>query len=592
MDERKRLQEKLALLPDLPGCYLMKDEHDQVIYVGKAKVLKNRVRSYFVGSHDGKTQALVNEIRDFEYIITSSDIEALILEMNLIKKYKPKYNAMLKDDKSYPFIKLTAERHPRLIITRKVKRDKGKYFGPYPNVRAAKDTKRLLDRLYPLRKCQTLPDRPCLYYHIGQCLAPCIHDVPEETYKKMTDEISKFLNGGHEEVKKQLTEKMHEAAEALDFERAKEYRDKIRHIEVTMEQQKVALNDYIDRDVFGYAVDKGWMCVQVFFIRQGKLIERDVSIFPVYNEPKEEILTFLGQFYEKENHFKPKEILLPAEVDEQLAGALLNVPVIKPRRGKKKELVQLAVKNAGQALKEKLLLMERDEARTTRAAENLGKILGIGYPRRIEAFDNSNIQGVHPVSAMVVFTDGKPDKKEYRKYRVKTVQGPDDFETMREIARRRYLRVLRENLPLPDLIIVDGGKGQIEAVKDVLQNEFDLDIPVAGLAKDDRHQTARLLFGDPLAVVPLEKNSEEFYLLQRIQEEVHRFAVAFHRQVRSKSMIHSVLDEVPGIGEKRKKLLLKHFGSVKKMKEASLEDFLRIGLPKNVCEALVEKLKE
>ncbi|MBY6273633.1 MAG: excinuclease ABC subunit C [Caldibacillus debilis] len=592
MDERKRLQEKLALLPDLPGCYLMKDEHDQVIYVGKAKVLKNRVRSYFVGSHDGKTQALVNEIRDFEYIITSSDIEALILEMNLIKKYKPKYNAMLKDDKSYPFIKLTAERHPRLIITRKVKRDKGKYFGPYPNVRAAKDTKRLLDRLYPLRKCQTLPDRPCLYYHIGQCLAPCIHDVPEETYKKMTDEISKFLNGGHEEVKKQLTEKMHEAAEALDFERAKEYRDKIRHIEVTMEQQKVALNDYIDRDVFGYAVDKGWMCVQVFFIRQGKLIERDVSIFPVYNEPKEEILTFLGQFYEKENHFKPKEILLPAEVDEQLAGALLNVPVIKPRRGKKKELVQLAMKNAGQALKEKLLLMERDEARTTRAAENLGKILGIGYPRRIEAFDNSNIQGVHPVSAMVVFTDGKPDKKEYRKYRVKTVQGPDDFETMREIARRRYLRVLRENLPLPDLIIVDGGKGQIEAVKDVLQNEFDLDIPVAGLAKDDRHQTARLLFGDPLAVVPLEKNSEEFYLLQRIQEEVHRFAVAFHRQVRSKSMIHSVLDEVPGIGEKRKKLLLKHFGSVKKMKEASLEDFLRIGLPKNVCEALVEKLKE
>lgn len=592
MDERKRLQEKLALLPDLPGCYLMKDEHDQVIYVGKAKVLKNRVRSYFVGSHDRKTQALVNEIRDFEYIITSSDIEALILEMNLIKKYKPKYNAMLKDDKSYPFIKLTAERHPRLIITRKVKRDKGKYFGPYPNVRAAKDTKRLLDRLYPLRKCQTLPDRPCLYYHIGQCLAPCIHDVPEETYKKMTDEISKFLNGGHEEVKKQLTEKMHEAAEALDFERAKEYRDKIRHIEVTMEQQKVALNDYIDRDVFGYAVDKGWMCVQVFFIRQGKLIERDVSIFPVYNEPKEEILTFLGQFYEKENHFKPKEILLPAEVDEQLAGALLNVPVIKPRRGKKKELVQLAVKNAGQALKEKLLLMERDEARTTRAAENLGKILGIGYPRRIEAFDNSNIQGVHPVSAMVVFTDGKPDKKEYRKYRVKTVQGPDDFETMREIARRRYLRVLRENLPLPDLIIVDGGKGQIEAVKDVLQNEFDLDIPVAGLAKDDRHQTARLLFGDPLAVVPLEKNSEEFYLLQRIQEEVHRFAVAFHRQVRSKSMIHSVLDEVPGIGEKRKKLLLKHFGSVKKMKEASLEDFLRIGLPKNVCEALVEKLKE
>lgn len=338
MESKKIIQEKLALLPNQPGCYLMKDRQGTIIYVGKAKILKNRVRSYFTGSHDGKTQALVNEIEDFEYIITSSNIEALILEMNLIKKHNPKYNVMLKDDKSYPFIKLTAERHPRLIITRKVKKDKGKYFGPYPNVFAAKETKKLLDRLYPLRKCSTLPNRVCLYYHIGQCLAPCVNNISEETYKEMTDEITKFLNGGYTEVKKQLTEKMMEASEALDFERAKEYRDKISAIETTMEKQKMTMQDFVDRDVFGYAVDKGWMCVQVFFIRQGKLIERDVSMFPFYDDPEEEMLTFLGQFYEKPNHFKPKEILLSKEVDGELAKELLGVKIIQPARGQKKSL--------------------------------------------------------------------------------------------------------------------------------------------------------------------------------------------------------------------------------------------------------------
>ena len=358
------IKNKLTLLPDQPGCYLMKDRQGTIIYVGKAKVLKNRVRSYFTGSHDGKTLRLVNEIEDFEYIVTSSEIEALILEINLIKKYDPKYNVMLKDDKSYPFIKLTSERHPRLITTRKVKKDKGKYFGPYPNVHSANETKKLLDRVYPLRKCSTLPDRVCLYYHLDQCLAPCINEVKEQEYQTMIEEITRFLNGGYQEVKKELTNKMTAAAEELDFERAKEYRDRIAHIEATMEKQKMTATDFTDRDVFGYAFDKGWMCVQVFFIRQGKLIERDVSMFPLYNEPEEEILSFLGQFYTKENHFKPKEILVPETISVELAGQLLGVKVLKPQRGQKKELVKLAGKNATIALKEKFYLIERDEERT------------------------------------------------------------------------------------------------------------------------------------------------------------------------------------------------------------------------------------
>ncbi|WP_066386003.1 excinuclease ABC subunit UvrC [Neobacillus mesonae] len=585
------IKQKLTLLPDQPGCYLMKDRQGTIIYVGKAKVLKNRVRSYFTGSHDGKTLRLVQEIEDFEYIVTSSNIEALLLELNLIKKYDPKYNVMLKDDKTYPFIKLTAERHPKLIITRKVKKDKGKYFGPYPNVGAANETKKLLDRIYPLRKCATLPDRICLYYHLGQCLAPCVNEVSEDQYKQMTDEITRFLNGGYKEIKKELTEKMTAAAEDLDFERAKEYRDKIIHIETIMEKQKITMTDFTDRDVFGYAVDKGWMCVQVFFVRQGKMIERDVSMFPIYNEPEEEILTFLGQFYQQPNHFKPKEILIQDDVDLHMAEQLLEVKVLQPQRGQKKELVKMAIKNAKIALNEKFSLIEKDEERTIKAVENLGELLGIYTPHRIESFDNSNIQGTDPVSAMVVFIDGKANKREYRKYKIKSVKGPDDYESMREVTRRRYSRVLKENLPLPDLIIIDGGKGHVEAVRDILENELGLDIPLAGLVKDEKHRTSQLLYGNPLEIVPLPRNSQEFYLLQRIQDEVHRFAITFHRQTRGKTAFQSLLDDIPGIGEKRKKLLLKHFGSVKKMKDAGLDKFTAIGLPENVAVELVKKLQ-
>lgn len=584
------LKEKLAILPDQPGCYLMKDKYGTVIYVGKAKVLKNRVRSYFTGSHDGKTLRLVNDIVDFEYIVTSSNLEALILEMNLIKKHDPKYNIMLKDDKGYPFIKITAEKQPRLVITRKIKKDKGKYFGPYPNVQAANETKRLLDRIYPLRKCSTMPDRPCLYYHIGQCLAPCVKEVKEEQNKQIIENITRFLNGGYEHVKTELTEKMLKASEELDFERAKEYRDQIAHIEATMEKQKVTFNDFVNRDVFGYSYDKGWMCVQVFFIRQGKLIEREVSMFPFYKEPEEDFLTFIGQFYAK--NIKPKEVMVPATIDAELAEKLVEVEVQHPKRGKKKELVELACKNAKIALGEKFYLIERDEERTVGAVERLGEELGIAAPYRIEAFDNSNIQGTDPVSAMIVFVDGKPEKKEYRKYKIKTVKGPDDYSSMREVVRRRYSRALKEDLPLPDLIVVDGGKGHLAAVQDVLENELGLLVPTAGLVKDDKHRTSNLMIGEPPQIIPLERNSQEFYLLQRIQDEVHRFAITFHRQVRSKSAFQSVLDDIPGVGEKRKKALLKYFGSVKKLKEATVEDIRNSGVPQNIAEKIYETLQK
>ncbi|KAA0804603.1 excinuclease ABC subunit C [Bacillus tropicus] len=588
----EHLKEKLAILPDQPGCYLMKDKQGTVIYVGKAKVLKNRVRSYFTGSHDGKTLRLVGEIVDFEYIVTSSNLEALILELNLIKKHDPKYNIQLKDDKTYPFIKITAEKQPRLLITRNVKKDKGKYFGPYPNAQSAHETKKLLDRMYPLRKCSNMPDKVCLYYHMGQCLAPCVKEVTEEQNKEIVDEIIKFLNGGHKEVRSELETKMYEASEKLEFERAKELRDQIAHIDAIMEKQKMIMSDLVDRDVFGYAVDKGWMCVQVFFVRKGKLIERDVSMFPIYDEPEEGFLTFIGQFYENSSHFKPKEIVVPGSIDSELVERFLEVEATQPKRGKKKDLVELANKNAKIALEEKFYLIERDEERTIKAVENLGKQLGIETPYRIEAFDNSNIQGTNPVSAMIAFIDGKPAKKEYRKYKIKTVQGPDDYESMREVVRRRYIRALKENLPLPDLIIIDGGKGHLAAASDILENELGLYIPMAGLVKDDKHKTSHLIIGDPPEPVMLERNSQEFYLLQRIQDEVHRFAITFHRQLHGKSVIQSALDDIPGIGDKRKKILLKHFGSLKKMKEASVTEFVEAGMPKNVAETIYTYLAD
>src|SRR5690625_545684 len=569
MQQFDHLKDKLAILPDKPGCYLMKNKKNEVIYVGKSKALKNRVRSYFSGAHDLKTQRLVNEIQDFEYIVTSSELEALILEMNLIKKYDPKYNVMLKDDKSYPFIKITHEEHTRLIVTRKVKKDKGKYFGPYTNVYAARETKKLLDRLYPLRKCNVMPKRVCLYYHINQCLGPCEFPVSQKTNDELVREITQFLNGGHQHIKKELQQKMKKSADELDFERAKEYRDLIEHIEAVMEKQTMSLPDKMDRDVFGFSYDKGWMCIQVFFIRQGQLIERDVTVFPFFNDANESFVSYVAQFYNHSNHLKPREVLVPVGTDAQLLEEVLKTKIKTPYRGKMRDLVELAMENAKIALNEKFSLIEQDEERTIKAVEKLGDILNIETPHRIEAFDNSNIQGANPVSAMVVFIDGKPKKNEYRKYKITTVENPDDYETKREVIRRRYQRVLKEQLPLPDLILVDGGKGQMSAAKEVLEDELGLDIPICGLAKDDKHKTSELLYGDPPEPVRLKRNDQSFYLVQRIQDEVHRFAITFHRQLRGKSAFQSSLDNIEGIGPKRKRLLMRHFGSIEKIKESS-----------------------
>lgn len=589
---KEEIKNKLSVVPMEPGCYLMKDRNDQVIYVGKAKKLRNRLRSYFTGAHDTKTTRLVAEIRNFEFIVTSDETESLLLELNLIKQYQPRYNILLKDDKSYPFIKITKEKYPRLVVTRRVKKGTGKYFGPYPNAYSAQETKKLLDRIYPFRKCDKMPDKLCLYYHIGQCLGPCVYDVDLEKYAEMTREISDFLNGEDQTILKNLENRMQQASEDLDFEQAKEYRDLIQHIHNLTRKQKIMSPDKSTRDVFGYSVSKGWMCVQVFFIRQGNMIKRDATMIPLQQTEEEEFYTFIGQFYELNQHLLPKEVHVPKNLDKDIIKSVVDTKIVQPVRGKKKEMVDLANHNAEVSLDNKFELIARDESRTVKAIEELGDRMGIQSPIRIEAFDNSNIQGVDPVSAMVSFVDGKPNKKGYRKYKIKTVEGPDDYKSMREVVRRRYTRVLIEGTPLPDLIIVDGGKGHMSGVIDVLENELGLDIPVAGLRKNDKHRTSEILYGEQAEVVPLKKNSQAFYLLQRIQDEVHRFAITFHRQTRQKSGLKSVLDTVEGIGAKRKTRLLRTFGSIKKMREAPIEDLKGAGLPQKVAENLQAALEE
>lgn len=584
------IKSKLELLPTSPGCYIHKDKNGTIIYVGKAKNLRNRVRSYFHGSHDTKTEALVSEIVDFEFIVTESNIEALLLEINLIKENKPKYNIMLKDDKSYPFIKITNERYPRLIITRQVKKDGGLYFGPYPDVGAANEIKRLLDRIFPFRKCTNPPSKVCFYYHIGQCMAHTICKKDEAFFKSMAQEVSDFLKGQDDKIIDGLKEKMTTAAQTMEFERAAEYRDLIQAIGTLRTKQRVMAKDLQNRDVFGYYVDKGWMCVQVFFVRQGKLIERDVNLFPYYNDSDEDFLTYVGQFYQEKSHLVPNEILIPQDIDEEAVKALVDTKVLKPQRGEKKQLVNLAIKNARVSLEQKFNLLEKSVEKTQGAIENLGRLLQIPTPVRIESFDNSNIMGTSPVSAMVVFVNGKPSKKDYRKYKIKTVVGPDDYASMREVIRRRYGRVQRDGLTPPDLIVIDGGQGQVNIAKQVIQEELGLDIPIAGLQKNDKHQTHELLFGDPLEVVELSRNSQEFFLLQRIQDEVHRFAITFHRQLRSKNSFSSQLDGIEGLGPKRKQNLMKYFKSLTKIKEASVDEIVEVGIPRAVAESVHQHL--
>ena len=576
------LRQKLTLLPEKPGVYLMKDILGQIIYVGKAKILKNRVRSYFSGSHNGKTERLVSQIVDFEYIMTESEVEALVLECNLIKKHNPKYNILLRDDKTYPYLIITEETHPRILVTRQVKKGRGKYFGPYPNATAAQEAARLLNRLFPFRKCRQIPTRPCLYYHLEQCLAPCVTDVALNVYVEMRKEVSTFLKGNQSEIITLLEGKMQTASEALHYERAREYRDLIEDLKLLREKQNITLNDFIDRDVVGYAISTDQMCIQVFYLRLGKLLARDSFIFPYYEEPEEAFISFVAQFY-LERAVWPPEILLPP-LESQVLASLF--PIAVPQKGKKRDLLQMAMSNAQSTLHDQISLEIHQQSETQLALATLGELLSIPVPSRIEAFDISNTSGAHTVAGMVQFIEGKPQRQEYRKYKIQPMETSDDTAAMGQVVLRRYARLVSENGPLPNLILADGGKGQINAVSKALK-ELNLTIPVAGMVKNERHQTHGLLdqSGNPVA---LPKSHPTFYLLGRIQNEVHRFAITFHRQQRAKSMTLSALDNIPGIGPKRKQRLLRHFSSLDDIQRASIEELQAAGLPQSAATVIYQ----
>ena len=581
------LKEKLLLLPNKPGCYLMKDKNGVIIYVGKAKNLKNRVNSYFKSSHSGKTKVLVSNIVDFEYIITNSELEALLLEINLIKEHNPKYNVLLKDDKSYPYIEITDEKVPRLLIVRpsKLRKKNHKLYGPYPNSTAAKKTIELLNRLYPLRKCKTMGKRECLYYHIGECLGYCCNKIDKQEIDSMVSEITRFLKGEDKIVLDKIDAMMESAISKLNFEKAKELNELKEFVSVTLRKQLIDLNDNIDRDIFGYAVYKGYIGIQVLFLRGGKLIERNSSIYPIITDEIEDLTLFISSFYDK-NNIKPKEILIPDIIDDALIKDVLNINVIKPVKGKKKELVEMANKNALNTLKEKFELVKANDENALNACCELKDLLGISSANRIETFDNSHLFGTYTVSGMVVFTLGVPDKNNYRKYKILS-DAKDDYHLMKEVIYRRYFRVLMDNLERPDLIIVDGGKAQINAAEEVL-NSLNLDIPVCGLIKSEHHKTSSLLYNE--RIYDIDKTSNLFHMLERLQDEVHNYTISYHKNIRSKGALSSVLDNVPGIGEVRKRELLKKFPSVTKMKEASVSD-LEVVLPRDVAKNLYEFLK-
>lgn len=574
------LKDKIALLPTEPGCYLYKNEDDQVIYVGKAKNLKNRVKSYFTGAHNEKTTRLVQEIRDFNYVLTNSERESLILENNLIKQYLPKYNIRLIDDKTYPYIELTEEEHPKLQVVRQ-KEIKGRVFGPYPNVYAARETVRLLNRLYPFRKCDTLPKRACLYYHIGQCLAPCIH--PDIDYQDTIRDLTRFLKGDTSDTLKKLNQQMMEASDQLQFEKAIELRDMINHIEATTEKQIINLNDFKDRDAISFAFSKDDIAIQILMMRQGKIIDHHQVIFAYVGDVTESVLSYLLQFYETK---MPDEILFSDRfVFEDIEPYFEKIALI-PQKGDKRKLVDLATKNADYDLEHHFMLYRHRDEKRQKALEDLSDLVGTNV-RHIEVFDNAQLFGTAPISALIVFKDQGFEKKSYRKYHLQTTTN-DDYQAMKEVTYRRYQKNLVENGVMPDLILVDGGKGQLHAAEEVLLS-LGLSIPIAGLKKNNQHTLEALVFHDQ--IIPLLKQSELYKFLLKLSEEVHRFAITFHRETRKKKAKQSILDDIEGLGEKRKKLLLSHFTSLDEIKQASIEDIRKCGIPETVAKRLKEELR-
>ena len=583
------IKEKLALVPHLPGSYQMKDKTGTIIYVGKAKDLKNRLSSYFHGTHFGKTAKLVEEIVDFEYIVVGSNEEALILEINLIKKYDPKYNILLRDDKSYPYIEITNETVPRLMIVRSInrKKNKGRLFGPYPNVGAARETVNMLNRLYPLKKCNTFPKKECLYYHIGECLGYCTKKIEKEKIDNMVNEIISFFNGDHNIVTKKIEEEMYRESSLMHYEKAKELKDLLDSINITVAKQKVEINDKRNIDIFGYYENKGYLAIQVLFIRGCKIIERHKTIIPLIDDVNEQLTNYVATFYEN-GILKPNLIIVPSIVDESIK-IYLNVNIEKPSKGIKKKLVDMASENAKISLNEKYELIKRDEEKSELANDELKNILKLEKLERIEIFDNSNLFGEYNVSGMVVFLNGRPSKKDYRKFKI-TLDKNDDYGTMKEVIYRRYYRLLVERAKMPDLIIVDGGIGQMNVARDVIKS-LNLNIPIAGLKKDDHHRTNKLLAFDPIQEINIKTDSNLFLFLERMQDEVHNFTINYHKQIRSKGLLSSTLDSIEGIGPKRRNELLKKYKSLNKMKEASIDELSKI-VPMEVAKNLKQFLEQ
>ena len=584
------IKEKLSLVPQKPGCYLMKNKDGNIIYVGKAKKLKNRLSSYFRGTHFGKTAKLVSEIVDFDYMVVNTEMEALILENNLIKQYDPKYNILLRDDKSYPYIELTNDNVPRLTIVRSINRKKNLnyLYGPYPNVTAARNTVNLLNRMYPLRKCTTYNKKPCLYYHINQCLGYCTNEVPQEKIEVMRHDIIRFLKGDHSLITNKIRKEMLDESELMHYEKAQELKELLDYIEIVLTKQQVEMGDMVDRDVFGFYSDKGYLSIEVFFIRGSKLIGKHSKIFPLIDDLYDSITSYITKFYDKDI-IKPKEILVSGGLDIDLISQYLNVKVLSPIKGNKKKIIDMAVNNAKILLNEKFELIKKDEEKTTLANEELRTILKIPKLDRIEIFDNSNLFGNFNVSGMVVYIDGKEAKNEYRKYKI-TVDKNDDYGTMKEVIYRRYFRVLKDNLQKPDLIIVDGGVGKIHIAREILET-VNVNIMVVGLKKDDKHTTSKLLAFDPIIEIDIDKNSDLFHYLERMQDEVHNYTINYHKQLRSKGSLESVLSNISGIGEKRRIMLLKKYKSINKLKELSIEE-LEKSLPSEVAINLYNYLQE
>ena len=585
----KNFKEKLALVPSKPGSYQMKNKDGLIIYVGKAKNLKNRLKSYFTGLKTGKTRMLVEDIDDFDYIVTSSELESLILEITLIKKYNPKYNILLKDDKTYPYIELTNEKYPILKIVRTPnrKRNKHKLYGPYPNVKAARTTVEMINRIYPLRKCEKLKKEVCLYYHIHECLGYCVKDINEEEINKMTKEITSFLNGDPTIISEKIKVEMQKASDNLNFERAIELKKMVEDIDTTLRKQKIDLNKNYNFDLVNFYSNNNFLSIEIFFIRDGLLFGRHNEIIQTLGNIEDEVLEYLIKFYEK-NALPPKELYIPLNLDQNLLSEYFNIKVQHPQKGKLKNLLDLAYENAKEQMELEEETLKQDDEKRINAIKELENLLNIEKASRMESFDNSHLFGTFYVGGMVVFNDFIPLKDEYRKYKIST-EVKDDLSAMKEVLYRRYYKVLMENLEKPDLIVMDGGKTQISVAKEIIDS-LGLNIPIIGLVKNQNHKTNQIMT-ENYEILDVPKESNLFLFLTRIQDEVHRYAISYHRNIKSKGALASLLDLVPGIGEVRRKELLKHFGSLKKMKEATYEELTAV-LPDDIASNLFSYLKE